>query len=158
MLVQDWTMDSQTKLRIILEKAMKEQFKVAIVGGRSFTNQALVVGVLDKLLVNKRDTHSISIINGGAKGADNCGKVYGLMRQFEIITMEAAWRDLTVEGAVIRTSDHGQYNARAGYDRNQKMREEADAVVAFWDGSSRGTKEMIEASREMGIPVRVIQY
>ena len=36
----------------------------------------------------------------------------------------------------------------AGFKRNVKMAEYADALVAFWDGESKGTKHMIETAKE----------
>lgn len=40
--------------------------------------------------------------------------------------------------------------------RNREMLKTADALVAFWDGRSRGTKHMIDIAKEAGIPVRVV--
>ena len=47
---------------------------------------------------------------------------------------------------------------RAGFLRNEDMLAIADALVAFWDGESHGTKHMIEISQEKGIPVWVFNY
>jgi hypothetical protein len=33
---------------------------------------------------------------------------------------------------------------------------EADLVLAFWDGCSRGTKHVIENGKKLGIPLRII--
>ncbi len=38
------------------------------------------------------------------------------------------------------------------------MAENADALIAFWDGKSRGTKNMIELAKEHKLKVRVIKY
>jgi hypothetical protein len=38
------------------------------------------------------------------------------------------------------------------------MAEYADALVAFWDGKSRGTKHMIDLANKSGIQVRVVNY
>ena len=45
----------------------------------------------------------------------------------------------------------------AGYVRNVQMAFYADALIAFWDGESRGTKHMIDIAKEKGLMVRVIQ-
>ena len=37
------------------------------------------------------------------------------------------------------------------------MAENADALVAFWDGNSPGTRHMIETAKAHGLAVRVIR-
>lgn len=41
----------------------------------------------------------------------------------------------------------------AGPIRNRKMAEMADALIAIWDGKSRGTKNMIETAERRGLKV-----
>ena len=38
------------------------------------------------------------------------------------------------------------------------MAEYADALVAFWDGESKGTKHMIETAKEKGLDIRIKRY
>lgn len=38
------------------------------------------------------------------------------------------------------------------------MAEVADALIAFWDGSSKGTKHMIDIMNEKNLLVRVVEY
>ena len=51
-----------------------------------------------------------------------------------------------------------KFGKRAGYRRNEQMAEVADALIAFWDGSSRGTKHMIDIMNEKNLLVRVVEY
>ena len=46
----------------------------------------------------------------------------------------------------------------AGPIRNEEMAEVSDALIAFWDGKSRGTKSMIEIARRKGLQVAVVKY
>ena len=46
----------------------------------------------------------------------------------------------------------------AGFKRNVRMAEYADALVAFWDGESKGTKHMIEIAKEKGLDIRIKRY
>ena len=46
----------------------------------------------------------------------------------------------------------------AGYIRNKEMAQNADALVAFWDGESRGTKSMIDLAKEYDLAVRVLKF
>ena len=43
-------------------------------------------------------------------------------------------------------------------ERYVKMAEYADALVAFWDGKSKGTKHMIETAKEKGLDIRIKHY
>lgn len=47
-------------------------------------------------------------------------------------------------------ADWDRYGKSAGYIRNKEMAEEADALMAFWDGKSRGTMHMINLAKEKG--------
>ena len=38
------------------------------------------------------------------------------------------------------------------------MAENADALVAFWDGKSKGTEHMIKTANEKKLDVRVVRY
>ena len=55
-------------------------------------------------------------------------------------------------------ADWDKYGKRAGYLRNVQMAEYADALLAFWDGESRGTKNMIDEALSRGLKVGVKRY
>lgn len=38
------------------------------------------------------------------------------------------------------------------------MAQNADALVAFWNGESRGTKYMIDLAKRYNLKVRIIRY
>jgi hypothetical protein len=38
------------------------------------------------------------------------------------------------------------------------MAKYADALMAFWDGKSRGTKHMIDMANNTGLKIRIISY
>ena len=48
------------------------------------------------------------------------------------------------------------YHQGAGPIRNMQMVQNADAVVAFWDNESTGTKNLIECAKKTGVPCTVI--
>lgn len=50
--------------------------------------------------------------------------------------------------------EHGK---RAGYMRNYAMAQYADALVAVFDGSSKGTNHMIKIAKEHGLKVFVAE-
>lgn len=40
----------------------------------------------------------------------------------------------------------------------EEMAKVADALIAFWDGESRGTKHMVDLAKEYALPTRIIYY
>jgi hypothetical protein len=52
-------------------------------------------------------------------------------------------------------ADWQQYGRGAGMKRNYQMLLEAEALIAIWDGKSRGTKNAIDTARLMKLLVYV---
>lgn len=115
-------------------------FKVIIAGGRDFNNYELLKEKVDFLLQNKGE---IEIVSGAARGADKLGERYAKEKGYPINSHPANW-DL--------------YGKSAGYIRNKEMAKYANALIAFWDGKSKGTNHMINLAKECGIFVRVVYY
>ena len=55
-------------------------------------------------------------------------------------------------------ADWKKYGKSAGYVRNSEMAEVAESLIAFWDGKSRGTKNMIDIAKNKGLKVRIVNY
>ena len=55
-------------------------------------------------------------------------------------------------------ADWGTHGKKAGILRNIEMGDYADALIAFHDSESKGTKHMIEYMKSLGKPVRVVRY
>ena len=55
-------------------------------------------------------------------------------------------------------ADWDQYGRSAGMIRNREMAKAADSLIAFWDGKSKGTANMIQTSEKMGLAVKVVRY
>ena len=111
--------------------------KVIVAGSRNYTNYIVLAKKLDQLLKNKKAI----ILSGGARGADELGERYAKERGLHLIRKPANWK----------------YGKHAGKIRNAEMAEEADALVAFWDGKSPGTQHMIETAKRRGLAVRIIK-
>ena len=116
-------------------------FRVIIAGSSGFNDYPLLASTMDTLLQNI--TVPIVVICGMARGADLLGERYALDRGFQVQRFPADW---------------DKYGKRAGYIRNEEMAKNADALVAFWDGESHGTKHMIELANRYGLKVRVKRY
>ena len=113
---------------------------VIIAGGRDFNDYGLLQEKCDMFLSQQRD---VTIISGRAKGADKLGERYACKRNLRLRGMPADWET------------YGKY---AGFRRNEEMAKVADALIAFWDGKSKGTKHMIDTMKKLGKPVRIVMY
>lgn len=115
--------------------------RVIIAGSRGFDNFPLMRQKMDYFLSQTRE--EIVIVCGGARGADSLGEAYAKERGYEIAMYPAEW---------------DKYGKSAGYRRNQEMAENADALVAFWDQKSPGTRHMIDLAERKGLKVRLVLY
>ena len=109
--------------------------RVIIAGSRSFVNYNLLAERISKLPIK-----ITTIISGAARGADQLGEWYGHVHDIPVEKFPANWK---------------KYGKRAGYLRNVEMADNADALIAFWDGTSRGTQHMINIALEKRLLVMV---
>lgn len=120
-----------------------QYFNVIIAGSRTFDDYVLLRTKCDRILSRVSCFKPIRIISGGAKGADQLGERYARERFYEIKRFIPDWDGL---------------GKKAGYVRNKEMAENANALIAFYDGESKGTRHMIDIAKEKGIPIRVIEF
>ena len=80
------------------------------------------------------------LISGGAEGVDQVA--YSAAQRYEILT-------------IVHAADWLFWGPSAGPRRNTLIVAEADAVVAFWDGKSKGTLDTINKARSAGKLVAV---
>ncbi|MBR1697914.1 MAG: DUF2493 domain-containing protein, partial [Anaerovibrio sp.] len=92
---------------------------------------------------NKLKSDTVIIVSGHAPGADTLGERYAHEHGLKCELYPADW------------NTHGK---AAGPIRNAEMANNADALIAFWDGESRGTKNMIETAKAKGLRVAVVKY
>lgn len=130
--------------------------KVIIAGGRNFKDYKTLRKVCDKVL---SEIENVIIVSGKEpNGADKLGEKYAKEKGFIVKEFPADWNDLT-EPCVLRTRKDGtKYNALSGFKRNYKMAEYADALIAFWDGESPGTKDMIEQAKRKKLQIKIHKY
>lgn len=118
-------------------------FRIIIAGSRSFNDYETLKESVNDLLGTFLPVYDVIIVSGGAQGADSLGERYA--REY----------DLPCESI---SPDWEQYGKAAGPIRNAQMARRSQALVAFWDGESPGTKNMISMARRMGLITRVIRY
>ncbi|MBD5384795.1 MAG: DUF2493 domain-containing protein [Ruminococcaceae bacterium] len=105
--------------------------KVAVIGSRG-----LIVNDLGKYLPE----NTTEIISGGARGIDSCAREYALAHGIKLTEF---------------LPEYDKYGRSAPLKRNITIIKNADIVLAFWDGTSRGTKFVIDNCGQMGVSVKV---
>ena len=105
--------------------------KVAVIGSRGLT-----VKCLGKYL----PCETTEIVSGGAKGIDACAREYAKAKELKLTEF---------------FPDYRRYGRGAPLKRNLEIVAYADVVLAFWDGTSRGTKFVIDACYKIGKPISV---
>jgi YspA, cpYpsA-related SLOG family len=119
---------------------MKNQERIIIAGSRNFNDYQLLYGEVEKYLDGNLD---VVIVSGAAKGADTLGERYAADKGIPLKRYPADW---------------AKNGKAAGPIRNEQMAQNADTLIAFWDGGSRGTKNMIDVAQKHGLLVKVIYF
>lgn len=109
--------------------------KVIIAGGRKITDYELLLRA-----VLNAGFDITAVVSGGAKGADALGEQFAAEASLPVYKFPAEW---------------DQFGRAAGPIRNELMAKFGDALIALWDGKSRGTKHMIEQANKHGLRVHV---
>lgn len=109
--------------------------KVAIVGSRHFTAPDRVVEYVRSL------PPRASIITGSASGVDAAATRAAREKRIPVQVMPASFDELG--------------DASKAAARNQRLVDACDVLVAFWDGSSKGTRATVERALDSGKEVHV---
>ena len=109
--------------------------RTIIAGSRNLEDYGLVVEA-----INKAHWDPSLIISGGAKGIDALGEQWATTNSIPVEVYPADWK---------------QFGRAAGPIRNREMAKNAEALIAIWDGKSKGTKSMIELAQKAGLAVYV---
>lgn len=109
--------------------------KTIVAGSRGITN----IDLLNRA-IRESNFKITEIVSGGADGVDSLGEQWALANEIPVKKFIPSW------------SIHGR---AAGSMRNQVMAEYADALIAVWDGKSRGTADMIRRAKKEGLKVFV---
>jgi len=118
---------------------------VIIAGTRTFgsgVSDAQAVAYIDSAIADA-GFEIATVISGGARGADSYGELW------------AAEKGIPVERFPIRDEDWERHGRKAAYYRNLMMAYAGDALIALWDGQSKGTRMMIELAEEHLCPEAV---
>lgn len=118
--------------------------RVIVCGGRDFSDKELCFESLDRILSRYS---GIEIITGHARGADSLGEEYAVLNGYRLSVFSPDWKKYGKSAGPIRNSDMLAYALL-----------ENPVVIAFWDGKSEGTKDMIKKAEQARADLFVIRY
>ncbi len=112
--------------------------KVIIAGGRDLNDYEVCLQGVEHAGFNITE-----VVSGHARGADALGERFAKEAGLSLKLFPADW------------NKHGR---AAGFIRNNAMAAYADALIALWDGSSKGTAHMISQAKKLGLSVHIEYY
>lgn len=112
--------------------------KIIIAGSRNFSDKNYIYKKLDILLSTIKD---LEIVEGGCRGVDLIAKQYAMDRNIPYKEFPANWE---------------VYGKKAGPIRNREMAKYADGLIAFYDGKSAGTGNMIKTAKENNLKIKIV--
>lgn len=111
--------------------------KTIIAGSRGITDYDIV----DEA-IREANFNITAVVSGTARGVDQLGEEWAKLNNIPIVEYPAEW---------------STYGKSAGVRRNNLMAENAEALIAIWDGKSRGTKHMIQVAKNKNLTVFVYE-
>lgn len=109
--------------------------KTIIAGCRNFYDGAVLAAAIAEsgFLITE-------VVSGGADGVDRLGEEWALTNGKPLQIFRADWK---------------KFGNSAGPRRNTLMADYAEALIALWDGESKGTRNMIDQAATRGLLVYV---
>lgn len=83
------------------------------------------------------------VVSGGANGIDTCGELWATENNIPIKRFPAYWDNFGKMAGFLRNTQMAEYTGDKG------------ALLAVWDGKSRGTKHMIQIAGRYGLRIKV---
>ena len=111
--------------------------RTIVAGSRSITSYKTVAKAIESC-----GWPVTTVVSGKARGVDSLGIEWARRNNVRVKTFVPDWE--------------AQPRA-AGFIRNVEMAKYSHALVALWDGSSRGTKHMVEEATRRGLRVKVVK-
>lgn len=131
-----------------------KKVRIIVAGGRDFEDyellSATLLGTVEKL-INKNileEPSHLEFVSGTCRGADVLGERFAESCGYKIKRFPAKWDELGKRAGYVRNCDMAKYASEADHG----------ILVAFWDGISKGTRNMIEIAKRYGLDVKVVKY
>lgn len=122
--------------------------KLAIIGSRTIKDEQIVWNAIYNFIRDHVfEGTAVTLISGGADGVDSFARSYAkkwCLDHVEFIPY-------------FKLDDNASYSARHFFIRNKQIIDNADKVLAIWNGHSTGTKHAIKYAQKTGKPIMVIK-
>ena len=127
---------------------MKE-IRIIVAGRGDFEDYSLLRLTLKEYIngLDIADLSQVVIISGAARGADTLGEYFAYDYQIAVRKFPAKWDEIGKRAGWVRNAEMAKYAA-----------EKHGVLFAFWDGKSRGTKNMIDLANRYSLEVHVVNY
>ena len=120
----------------------KEVYRVIIAGSSGFDDYTKFENKCNHFLAERIKTHNVIILSGTSYRISSIINKYSYKHNLITIPFVAEW---------------GKYGKNAGNISNEKMINCADALIAFWDGKSTFTANLIDMAKAKGLPTAVVK-
>lgn len=117
--------------------------KVGVIGSRSFADYELLKTKLLYYLPKVGGIGGWTIVSGGAKGADS---------------LAALFADEYKLPKIIHLPNYEKYGRQAPLTRNDLIIKDSQAIIAFWDGESRGTLDSIKKAINLKKDIVIVPF
>ncbi len=107
--------------------------KIAVIGSRN-------IYIAD---IGKYISDCEEIVSGGAVGVDSCAAEYAKRKGIKL---------------TVFLPEYERYGRAAPIERNKKIVDYADKIIAFWDSSSKGTLSVIKYAEKRGKPCEIVLW
>ena len=119
--------------------------RVIVAGSRTIGGLLIVEYAMERFVasvISAQGHCAIDVVlSGGAPGVDRLGEEWAYRHGVKVEPHPALWQ---------------KYGQKAGPIRNGEMAASADALVAIWDGSSKGTADMIHRAYHAALTTYVL--
>lgn len=113
--------------------------RLIIAGSRTATR----ADVLAAIEASNAGEGIAEVVCGDAPGADTEGALWADAKGIPVRHFPADWK---------------RWGKAAGPMRNEEMAQNADALLAIWDGQSKGTAHMIHMARQHGLRIYIHRF
>lgn len=109
-----------------------DEFRLAVIGSRKWKDRKLAFKHL--MAWYKKYGRALHIVSGGApEGGDKIAEDFARQKGLSITLHHADW--------------DGPAGKGAGYERNTKIADDCDAMLAFWNFDTNGTADTLTKAR-----------
>jgi hypothetical protein len=119
-------------------------YKLIVAGSRNYNDYSEFKKLIDdnmRRILKVNNASDIEFVSGGCRGVDKMGEKYAEENGMNVKVFEADWE---------------KYGKSAGPIRNSEMADYGDALIAFFNGESKGTLDMINKAKKKKMPITII--